>query len=119
VTPARLVADARQLLSGMPGRESLVLWHRACAVVIRHAIETHVGAVLRRRAPGAQAANFRVQFLCLRPALGGVDLASEIAATWSALSQAIHHNGYELAPTGTELEAWLRCVEEFIGAYPA
>jgi hypothetical protein len=51
-------------------------------------------------------ASTRSQLICL-PAYLDPALAHQIAYTWAALSNACHYHPYELAPTCTELTAWI------------
>ena len=56
-------------------------------------------------------ASAKAKILCLRQWVSS-DLAGRTAYTWSALSQACHQHAYDLAPTASELSAWIETVDE-------
>jgi hypothetical protein len=107
---AELLATARSLLAELrpapPG-----LWPRTAAHLARQALEQVVRRVLARRAPGLETTSMRAQLICLPEYLGDLDLGGRVGHVWAALSNACHHHAYELAPTATELRAWLGAVE--------
>jgi hypothetical protein len=55
----------------------------------------------------------RSQLICL-PTYLNPDLAHQVAYTWAALSNACHYHPYELAPTSSELTAWINDVATLI-----
>jgi len=114
VTPAELLAAAGRLLSQpAPGTEGI--WPRACATLIRQALETGVDAVWLAD-PGTAAmtrSRMRSQLTCL-PAYMDPVVAREIAYVWVALSDACHYHAYELAPTATELSGWIAAVDRLL-----
>ena len=95
-TPTALVGAARELML-RPAAGTVGLWPRAAALLGRGALEDALREQGRRRAPGLEHATARSQLACLPIILGDRDLASEIAFTWSALSNACHHRAYERA----------------------
>jgi hypothetical protein len=116
--PALLLAEADRLLAGQV-RHSRGRWPRACALLIRVALE----AALRRHwasasaYAGAAAAPMRAQLLILRAERP--DVARQVAEAWHGLSRATHHHAYELAPTAAELRAWHDLVLSLVPALTA
>jgi hypothetical protein len=90
------------------------LWPRASAVLAGRALEASLGRLWERRTLDLRGCSMRVQLICLRSYLGDAELAARASHTWSALRRACHHHPYELAPTATELRAWLSVVEELL-----
>ncbi|KQC36996.1 hypothetical protein [Frankia sp. ACN1ag] len=83
------------------------LWPRACAWLLRLALESAVDDLWARERPAVAQTPMRAQLLSLRylRALGPEPLA--IAEyLWESLSRAVHHHPYELSPTATELRRW-------------
>ena len=113
MTPARLLAEARRLVRD-PERMRNGAWARSAALLTRQALERSLREVLIRRYKLAGDPSFTSQLLASRAFLPG-ELARRAAWTWTALSQATHHHGYELAPTSEELERWMETVGEVIG----
>lgn len=104
--PLDLVASARDLLkAGAPGMEAI--WPRAAAVLARQSIEMALDSLWQLRVPGMQYTSARCQLLCLPTYLGDVELAERTSAAHGALSRALHHHPYELAPTHQELLGWI------------
>ncbi|SIM83826.1 hypothetical protein [Micromonospora cremea] len=108
-TPQRCLAAADQLLRGS-GRLGAVAvpggwWPRACACLIRLALEGGIDAYWRRVKPTVAACRQgRAKQLMLRGRLGpGTETARRVAYAWATLSTAAHHHCYELAPTAAEL----------------
>ena len=89
------------------------LWPRAAALLARQALEQGLNDFWLKRAPGVEDSSRRSQLLCLR---GYADerLAEEASHTWAALSGACHHHAYELSPTASELERWMRSVADVV-----
>jgi hypothetical protein len=103
---AEYLAAAQRLL-----RERLTradgLWPRACAWLLRLALEAALRGLWQREGASTARATMRVQLLCLR-SLEGSDHSVSIQATylWAALSNACHYHPYELSPTMSELRTW-------------
>lgn len=87
---------------------------RAVAVLMRRTLETALAEFLAHAAPGCDRAPFTSRLLVMRHRHPDPGLAAEVAWTWSALSAATHHQGYELNPSSTVLAAWLATVRRFV-----
>ncbi len=123
VTPEELLDAADQLLtSPVPGLGNL--WPRACALLIRLALELTLDRYWARVLPEAAACGMRAQLLLLplyagsspdavpadaAPALDAAALARE---AWLGLASAAHHHVYELAPNAAELRGWHTAVSQ-------
>lgn len=106
VTPGERLEAAEGFLE-RPSAAMAGLWPRACAVLIRQALEGAVSEVLRVRLPGSQAANRRVQFLCLGRALGDRGRARELGYVWGRISEVLHQGAGGLPPSEVQLRGWL------------
>ncbi|PWR07786.1 hypothetical protein DKT69_34120 [Micromonospora sicca] len=108
-TPRRCLAAADQLLRGAGALGATAVtggwWPRACACLIRLALEGGIDAYWRQvKPPVASCRQGRAKQLMLRGRLGpGIGVARRVAFTWATLSTAAHHHCYELAPTAAEL----------------
>ncbi|MFF4893490.1 hypothetical protein [Micromonospora chersina] len=108
-TPRRCLAAADQMLRGAGPLGAAAVtagwWPRACACLIRLALEGGIDAYWRRTRPVVAACRQgRAKQLMLRGRFGpGPAVARRVAFTWAALSAAAHHHCYELAPTAAEL----------------
>jgi hypothetical protein len=106
VTPEELLTAADQLLtSPVPGAGAQ--WPRACALLIRLALEMTLDRFWARVLPEAAGCGMRQQLLLLP--LYTVDLpgaAGLAREAWLGLAGAAHHHAYELAPTAAELRTW-------------
>jgi hypothetical protein len=104
LTPEELLDSADQLLtSPIPGIGSL--WPRACALLIRLALELTLDRYWARVLPSGANCGMRQQLLLL-PMYGGPDAAPLAREAWLGLAGAAHHHAYELAPTAAELRGW-------------
>ena len=104
VSPEELLAAAEQLLtSSVPGLGSL--WPRACALLIRLALEVSLDRYWARVLPAAATIGMRQQLLML-PLYTSDEAASLAREAWLGLAGAAHHHAYELAPTAAELRGW-------------
>lgn len=109
MTPERWLAAANSMLrgAGVIGGRAVTggWWPRACACLIRLALENAVNAYWRRvNPPVAACGAWRTKLLMLRSRSGpGLEVARRAAYTWAALSQATHHHCYESTPTAAEL----------------
>ena len=117
MTAPELLAKARALAEGHValGRTA----RRSSALLARHALETALGDWLVSEHQVSRSANFTVQLICLQHLHPDRELAQRVSWTWSALSAACHHRGYELPPPLTDLLTWLDTVETFVSAQPA
>lgn len=95
--------DAAAGLLERSGEAMAGLWPRACAVLIRQALEGAVREVLRERLPGSQAASGRVQFLCLGRAIGDRGKARELGYVWGRISAVLHQGG--VGPSEVQLRS--------------
>jgi hypothetical protein len=121
VTPTELLDAADQLLrSQVPGLGNL--WPRACALLIRLALELTLDQYWARVLPAAAECGMRLQLLLL-PLYAGSGPASTGAASaldavslareaWLGLAGAAHHHAYELAPNAAELRGWHTSVSQ-------
>lgn len=107
-----LIAEAHSLLSYSDAATAGV-WPRAAALLARQALEQGLADFWQNRAPGVEDCPRRSQLLCLR-SYADEQLAEEASHTWAALSRACHHHAYELSPTASELERWMRSVADVV-----
>jgi hypothetical protein len=119
-TPEELLDCADQLLtSPVSGLGSL--WPRACALLIRLALELGLDRYWAHELPEAAQTGMRQQLLLL-PLYA--DTPGEASAVWLAreawlgLAGAAHHHAYELAPTAAELRRWHTAVSQLIALLP-
>ena len=99
---ALYLGNAETLLRG-PRSNTRGLWPRACAWLLRLALESALDAYWARVEPSvASCRSRRAQLLVLERYVGR-DTAKRVAYLWWALSRVSHHSSYELAPTGNEL----------------
>lgn len=106
VTPGELLAAADQLLaSPVPGAGAQ--WPRACALLIRLALEMTLDRFWVRVLPVAAGCGMRQQLLLLPLYTVNLPTAAGLAReAWLGLAGAAHHHAYELAPTAAELRTW-------------
>jgi hypothetical protein len=112
VAPEELLAAADQLLIGpVPGIGAL--WPRACALLIRLALEMTLDRFWVRALPAAVGCGMRQQLLLLPLYTTDLPTAPGLAReAWLGLAGAAHHHAYELAPTAAELRTWHTKVTE-------
>jgi hypothetical protein len=112
VTPDDMLAEADRLLtSAVPGGEGR--WPRACAWLIRLALESALDGYWAAVQPEVASCGMRPQLLLL-PAYAGPDIAQRARETWTGLARAAHHHPYELAPTAAELRSWHTAVSRLV-----
>lgn len=110
MTPQELLAEAERLLTTVvPGTQAR--WPRACAWLIRLALEETLDQYWARELPEAALCGMRPQLLLL-PAHAGTSIAERASDSWTGLSRAAHHHAYELAPTAAELRTWHTTVSQ-------
>jgi len=102
--PQELLRAADSLLTGH-GSSLERCWQRACAALLRVALERTLDDFWRRRAPALVGASMRAQLLVLRE-LAGETTARTARSAWDELCLAVHHHSYELPPTAAELRSW-------------
>lgn len=99
-----LLDEADRLLTTVvPGTRGS--WPRACATLIRLALEKTLDDFWSVRLPEAEKCSMRAQLLLL-PRYAGAEVASDARDAWFGLARATHHHAYELAPTAAELRTW-------------
>jgi hypothetical protein len=105
-TPEELL-DAADLLLTSPVAGMGSLWPRACALIIRHALEQSLDRYWVSVLPEAAECGMRQQLLLLPLYATATPQAWSLAReAWCGLSGAAHHHVYELAPTAQELRRW-------------
>jgi len=106
VTPEELLAVADQLLtSPVPGVGAQ--WPRACALLVRLALEMSLDGFWARVLPVATQCGMRLLLLLLPLYTADLPAAAGLAReAWLGLAGAAHHHVYELAPTAGELRTW-------------
>jgi hypothetical protein len=110
MTADQLLAEADRLLTGsVPGTQAR--WPRACAWLIRLALEKALDQYWAEALPEAAICGMRPQLLLL-PRYAGTATANRARDAWTGLSRAAHHHAYELAPTAAELRSWLATVRQ-------
>jgi hypothetical protein len=104
MTPGVLLGEADRLLTTVvPGTRGR--WPRACAWLIRLALEQALDDYWARVLPEAAKCGMRAQLLLL-PSYAGTAIAERAREAWGGLARAAHHHAYELAPTAAELRGW-------------
>lgn len=109
----RLLHSATQVLD-RPDFPMNGAWPRAVAFLARQALEEALGEYWDRTLLGMRQTTYRTQLTCFRTVGNDRDLGEEVAVAWAFLTRACHHHPYELAPTASELENWLRTVERLV-----
>src|SRR5258707_15514634 len=104
MTPAETLAEADRLLpTVVPGTRGR--WPKACAWLIRMALEKALDDYWAHVLPAAAECGMRPQLLLL-PRFADRTTAEEARDAWLGLARATHHHTYDLAPTATELRRW-------------
>ena len=112
VTAGELLGEADRLLTTVvPGTRGR--WPRACAWLIRLALEQTLDGYWNRVLPQAAECGMRPQLLLL-PVYAGGDIAERAREAWMGLARATHHHAYELAPTAAELRGWHQAVSQLV-----
>jgi hypothetical protein len=110
VTPADLLTQADRLLNTViPGTQGC--WPRACAWLIRLALEETLDQYWANVLPEAASCPMRAQLLLL-PAYADIGTAQRAREAWTGLARAAHHHAYDLAPTAAELRTWHTLVSQ-------
>ena len=104
MNPQELLDEADRLLTTVVPR-TRGRWPRACAWLIRLALEKSLDDYWTARLPEAQKCSMRAQLLLL-PRYAGTEVAGDARDAWFGLARATHHHAYELAPTAAELRTW-------------
>jgi hypothetical protein len=111
VDQSTLISAARDLLE-RPDPTTAGIWPRASALLARHALESTLDELWRRRALGVELCSAKAQLLCLPTFLGDPEFAGHVSYAWAGLSRACHQHPYELPPTSVELLDWIGTVEQ-------
>lgn len=104
---AQVVLDRPE--SGLEG-----VWPRTAAYLGRQSLEAALDAYWTNVLPNMRDANRRTQLICLEQFMNDKVIVDGVRIAWGSLSRVCHHHPYELAPTATELEAWLSQVERLV-----
>ncbi len=104
MTPEELLAEAdRLLVTVVPATRGR--WPRACAWLIRIALEHTLDRQWARVFPEAAGCGMRPQLLLLS-GYADAGLTAKAREAWLGLAGATHHHAYDLAPTAAELRHW-------------
>jgi hypothetical protein len=104
--PHECLAAADRLLRGCDRTDGW--WPRACACLIRLALEGGIDSYWQREAAAVAGTRaMRTKLLLLRRRTDKA-VARRVAYAWSALSAATHHHCYELGVTAQELRRYHR-----------
>lgn len=116
MTPAQTLAAARDLLARPPGA-GIGGWPRAVALLSRQALEQALEEFWKTSpaTAGLAGCTRKTQLACL-PSYLDPELARQISYVWAALSSACHYHPYELAPTASQLTAWIDSVSRLLAA---
>lgn len=110
----RYLATADSLLrEGLAGTAGL--WPRACAWLLRLALEAAMGDLWAHKYPAVARTPMRAQLLSLHH-IRGLDpqVVARAEYLWVCLSRAGHHHPYELSPTAAELRHWCEDVHMLV-----
>src|SRR5258708_4351108 len=117
MSPEELLAAADRLLSTVvPGTRGR--WPRACAWLIRLALEQALDEYWARTLPQAAECSMRAQLLLL-PSYADASTVDAARDAWFSLAPVTHHHAYDLAPTASELRRWHDLVSTVIAALNA
>jgi len=113
--PRELLALAGALL-GRADPQTRGLWPRAAAILALQALGASLERVWDRSDLAFRGCPMATQLICLRTYLDDSRLATRAAHAAAALHRSCHHHPYELAPTVSELQAWLSVVGELVAS---
>jgi hypothetical protein len=117
-TPTAVLVAARTILD-RPEAVTSSAWARSTALLTRQALEAALGDFWRSRAPGMEDCPLRAQLVALQLYVPDPHAARLAHHTWASLSHACHHHAYDLAPTASELRAWLDTVAQLVDGLDA
>ena len=105
--PGRWLAASDEMLRGAGALGPVAVagswWPKACACLIRLALENGIDAYWQRAAPPvARYGSRRTKLLMLRNRVDRT-VVRRASFAWATLSRATHHHCYELSPTSAEL----------------
>lgn len=102
----RYLDAADGLLRGAPAGAA-GFWPRACAWLLRLALEAAVNERWARERPEVVRVSMRARLLSLHSARAlEPTVPARAEYLWAALSRTVHHHPYELSPTAAELRGW-------------
>jgi hypothetical protein len=87
-------------------RTTAGVWPRASALLARQAVESALEGAWRANRVTLASCATKAQFLCLAGYVPS-DVARTAHHLWIRLSDDCHHHPYELAPSVSELRAWI------------
>ncbi|MBB5912984.1 hypothetical protein BJY24_001851 [Nocardia transvalensis] len=105
-----LITNANTDLAGM--------WPRACAWLLRIALERAVRELWSTVSPPMTHVTLRAQFLVVQKYIGP-EAAADARLLWSQLSATSHHHDHQPAPSAAELRRWHDTAEHIIEAIDA
>lgn len=104
MTSPRVYLTEAERLMAAPARGTRGLWPRACAWLLRLALESALDEYWTNTAPAVVTCRSRrSQILMLNRYLGTTG-GRRVSMLWWSLSRAGHHHSYELALTAGELK---------------
>lgn len=109
MSDSRLRAAGALLDAGPTGAN----WARWICWATRLAVENAVRVRSAATCPELPSASMRAQLLALRVRVDP-DTAARTAALWAALSQAAHHDAYDLPPSIDDLRLWITEAERVV-----
>ncbi|MEW2381454.1 hypothetical protein AB0873_05085 [Micromonospora sp. NPDC047707] len=112
-SPQGCLNAADQLLTNVV-RGARGSWPRACAWLLRLALEAAIDDYWRRVRPEIAALRARSPQFLILDHYAGRQIAAQAGYAWSALSRAGHHHCYELGLTAGELQRLRDSVEVVI-----
>ena len=108
MSPSQRLDSARALMAMEGG------WPRSVPLLIRQALEQELASRVEELLPGSSKGTTSLQLIALKLLGSDEALALQVALAWHGLSEACHHNGYELAPLSGQLTDWLETTEGFV-----
>ena len=88
---------------------------RVVAVLLRTAVERAAWDAVVGTAARGEPLTGRGLFLCVRVERG-IEAARRAETLWGVLSDALHHNPYEMRRTSAEVHAWFESADEVLQA---
>ncbi|WP_422734177.1 hypothetical protein ACN26Y_02465 [Micromonospora sp. WMMD558] len=113
-SPQDCLAAADKLLTSVV-RGTRGAWPRACAWLLRLAVEAAMDDYWQRCHPEVAALRARTPQFLILDRYAGRHVAARAGYAWSALSRAGHHHCYELGLTAAELRRLRETVATVIG----
>ncbi|WP_196255771.1 hypothetical protein [Micromonospora sp. WMMC415] len=113
-SPQDCLAAADKLLTSVV-RGTRGAWPRACAWLLRLAVEAAMDDYWQRCHPEVAALRARTPQFLILDRYAGRHVAARAGYAWSALSRAGHHHCYELGLTAAELRRLRETVAAVVG----